>query len=85
MSPAAAVHVLDHDPDLAEHLDGEDFLAAQRLAVAREARFPRGPWDVVPEDFDGTEALGLLLIDGLLVRRVTVGHRTCAELLRQAT
>jgi CRP/FNR family cyclic AMP-dependent transcriptional regulator len=81
VAPRSVVHVLDHDPDLAEHLGPEDFDEARDQLIARVVRFPRGDWTIAPQDIDGSEDLGLLLIDGLLIRKVTVGHRTCAELL----
>jgi hypothetical protein len=43
--------------------------------------YPAGPWDVGPDDFDGTASLGLLVVEGLLAREVTVGDYTCSELL----
>jgi hypothetical protein len=81
MASQSAVRVLEHDPDLAAHLRPDDFSVARAQAVARVARFPRGAWTVEPDNFDGSESLGLLVIEGLLVRKVTVGGRTCAELL----
>ena len=44
-------------------------------------RDQKGPWMVDPHEFEASGSLGLLLVDGLLVRRVTVGERSCAELL----
>lgn len=75
------VSVLDHDPDLAEDLQPEELARAREHAVARVARYPKGAWSVSPRDFDRAGSLGLMLIEGLLVRQVTVGERTCAELL----
>jgi CRP/FNR family transcriptional regulator, cyclic AMP receptor protein len=43
--------------------------------------YPAGPWEVGPDDFDGRTSLGLLVIEGLMAREVTVGDYTCAELL----
>lgn len=81
MSVFSAVSVLDRDPDLGEDLDPEEFALARQQAVARILRYPKGPWSVAKTDFDRGGALGLLITDGLLVRKVTVGDRTCAELL----
>ena len=81
MSAFSAVSVLDRDPDLAEDLRPEEFAAARQQAVARILRYPKGQWTVGHRDFDRVGALGLLITDGLLVRKVTVGDRTCAELL----
>ena len=75
------IPILDFDPDLAEDLRPEQLWLAQRQVVARAVAVPSGPWAVSPEDFDGVGSLGLLVIDGLLAREVTVGDYTCAELL----
>jgi|SRR5579875_284097 len=79
MGPPIAL--LERDPDLGEDLGPAELAAARRRVLARVARYPRGPLQIEPTDFDGSASLGLLLIEGMLVRRVTVGRRTCAELL----
>ena len=73
MPRRSAVRVLERDPDLGAHLTPEEFRHANEHAVARVVRYPRGAWSVQPADFDGKENLGLLVVDGLLVREVTVG------------
>jgi CRP-like cAMP-binding protein len=75
------VAVLESDPDLAEDLDGEQLRIARRHVVAELISYPAGRWLVGPDDIDGVANLGLLLVDGLLARQVTVGDYTCAELL----
>ncbi len=81
MSVFSAVSVLERDPDLGEDLSPEDFPVARQQAVARVLRYPKGQWSPRRRDFERAGALGLLITDGLLVRNVTVGDRTCAELL----
>lgn len=81
MSVFSAVSVLERDPDLGEDLEPEEFELARQQAVARVLRYPKGSWSAALTDFDRTGALGLLITDGLLVRKMTVGDRTCAELL----
>jgi hypothetical protein len=78
---ASAESVLDHDPDLAAGLAPPQFALARRETVARMVRYEKGPWTVEPHAFDARGCLGLLIVEGLLVRRVTVGERSCAELL----
>jgi CRP/FNR family transcriptional regulator, cyclic AMP receptor protein len=80
-SSQALVAVLDADPDLGEDLTAEDFQLARRRAVAELCSYSNGPWFVKPEDFDGVGSMGLLLVDGLMTRQVTVGDYTCAEVL----
>ncbi len=76
-----ALAVLDADPDLGEDLSPDQLRAARPRAVAELLRLPAGPWLIEPEDIDGKAALGLLVVDGLMTREVTVGDYTCAELL----
>jgi hypothetical protein len=73
--------VLDADPDLGECLSEHEFETARRCAIACLVSFAAGAWSVHPDGFDHSGSLGLLLIDGLLIREVTVGDYTCAELL----
>jgi CRP-like cAMP-binding protein len=73
--------ILDDDPGLAEALEGERLGAAVRDCVARTIRLPRGWW-TPGEDLDGVQdGIGLLVLEGLLVRRVGVAARFGAELL----
>lgn len=76
-----AVAVLQVDPDLGEDLAPGDRALAEQAALAHVVRFGRGA-DPAPRDgFDPAGHLGLLILDGLIARRVTIGDRTCAELL----
>jgi CRP/FNR family cyclic AMP-dependent transcriptional regulator len=81
MATHSAIRLLERDPDLGEQLAEEAFAQAREQVLARVLRFPRGPWAPNPDEFDGSASLGLMLADGLLVRQVTVGERTGAELL----
>lgn len=73
------VCVLDEDPALLAAPDS----AARRRLVARSLSVGTGAWDPLdgdlPRDFDGW--LGLLVLDGLLVRQTQVNGLRCAELL----
>lgn len=74
--------VLDEDVDLAEALAPEVRERAARECIARTLRVPQGAWQpttAIPPD-DGA---GLLILDGLVVRRVGVDDRYGAELLGQ--
>lgn len=73
--------LLGSDPDLAEDLGTEQLEAARRQLVVKVVSYPAGPWTVLPDDFDQVANLGLVLLEGLLAREVTVGDYTCAELL----
>lgn len=76
-----AVPILEWDPDLAGGLTEQQQELAHRHVLADVLAYPSGPWNVGPDDFDGTASLGLLVIEGLMAREVTVGDYTCAELL----
>ena len=75
------VHVLDLDPSLAQGVPAAEHDQARQRAVARGlgiyATHLR-PVDLSASTPDGT--LGLLVADGLLLRRVTVASRTTGEL-----
>src|SRR5881227_2845615 len=73
--------VLVDDPKLAQHLRGERLAAAVRECTARTMQLPAGAWSP-PEHFDNMRyGIGLLILDGLVVRRVGVAGRFGAELL----
>ncbi|HEU4979191.1 MAG TPA: Crp/Fnr family transcriptional regulator [Solirubrobacteraceae bacterium] len=75
------VALLEADPDLGEDLADDQRALAGQAALAHLVRFGRGA-DPAPRDgFDPRGHLGLLILDGLIARRVTIGDRTCAELL----
>jgi hypothetical protein len=75
------IAILDWDPELAEDLPDAQRALARRYVLTQVVEFPAGPWEVGPEDFDGSASFGLLVIEGLMAREVTVGDYTCAELL----
>jgi CRP/FNR family transcriptional regulator, cyclic AMP receptor protein len=73
--------VLLEDPELAQNLRGERLATATRECVARAIHVPAGPWSP-PEYIDDVHfGIGLLVLDGLVVRRVGVAGRFGAELL----
>ena len=73
--------LLNEDPDLAHKLQGTELAAARQRAVARVILFDRRTWD--PTDICAQaddDCIGLFVLEGLLVRRVTVGKRQACEL-----
>jgi CRP/FNR family cyclic AMP-dependent transcriptional regulator len=79
---AAPCRVLLRDPDLGSALDERRLQRAQQECLALEAIVERGVWK--PEDAEGEAArggIGLLILAGLLVRRVGAEGRYGAELL----
>lgn len=74
-----SVRVLDVDPDLGERLSSADFEEARDLCRARLVRLPSGPidWNVT----EGPVPLGLLVLRGVLRRRIVIDDRHAAEVL----
>ncbi len=75
------IAVLDWDPELADELSEQQLELARRQVLAEAISYPVGAWEVGPDDFDGAGSLGLLVLEGLLAREVTVGDFTGAELV----
>jgi len=76
-----AVALLDVDPDLAAGLDGTELQAARRLAVAATMDVNTAGWDLEELRRTATDGwLGLFIVHGLMIRRVTVGKRAACEL-----
>jgi CRP/FNR family transcriptional regulator, cyclic AMP receptor protein len=75
------VAVLTVDRELAERLDGARRERAETLSAARVLRRPQGVWDATHDAAHGRDGLGLLLIEGTLVRHVGMGGRFGAEIL----
>lgn len=73
--------VLVRDPDLAGTLDGERLRRAERDLVAATMVAFEGPWDPEEQSETVRGGVGLLLLEGLVVRRVGRTGRYGAELL----
>lgn len=74
------VRVLDEDPGLARALDEKSLAVARRYVTASAIELERGRHD--PNAiFDGDGLVGLLVLDGLLIRHVRVGDREGGELV----
>ncbi len=74
--------ILEEDPDLAVGISPPARAAATAECVAPEVRIAKGRWT----DYQRPElehGIGLLVLDGLLVRRVGIDGRSGAELLGQ--
>jgi CRP-like cAMP-binding protein len=73
--------VLERDPSLAEVIPPELRERAIADCVAREITIPTGRWRGAPLVTGGGVGIGLLMLEGLLVRRVGIEGRFGAELL----
>jgi CRP/FNR family cyclic AMP-dependent transcriptional regulator len=78
-----ACRVLDEDPDLASDLDGRRLEEARRRCLAADVILEAGEWtreaEAAAEAARG--GYGLLVLEGLIVRRVGAPSRHAAELL----
>jgi hypothetical protein len=74
-------HLLVRDPDLAGALEGERLRRAERDLVAATAVAFEGPWDPEEAGESVRGGAGLLLLEGIVVRRVGLTGRYGAELL----
>ena len=73
--------ILADDPELTDGLSGERLDSAVRDCVAGTWDCPAGPWSSPEELPDMSRGIGLLILDGLVARRVGVAGRFGAELL----
>jgi hypothetical protein len=78
---AAAVRVLELDRELGSTLEPESRALAQARSQALVLGLARGAWEppIWPEGV--RRGIGLLLLEGLIRRRIEIGRRTSAELL----
>jgi CRP/FNR family transcriptional regulator, cyclic AMP receptor protein len=76
-------HVLSEDSELAEAIPAPLRAQAVDRCLARVRSVGRGRWrpDAGSENWVGPGGIGLLILDGLLIRRVGVDDRFGAELL----
>ncbi len=74
------IHVLREDPDLAEAIDIDRRERAIEECTAREFRIPTGAW-TGEAGAAPSAGIGLLMLEGLMVRRAGLGGRNAAELL----
>jgi CRP/FNR family transcriptional regulator, cyclic AMP receptor protein len=76
-----SVQLLTLDPDLARGLDQRRAREAAHRLYARAIEIPRGRWVPRPGAFESMRPIGLLVLDGLILREATVGDHPSAELL----
>jgi CRP/FNR family transcriptional regulator, cyclic AMP receptor protein len=81
--PVSLSHVLEDDPDLHDRVPEQDRRRALTDVVARVETLDIGTWDEPDSPENTRDGFGLLVLDGLLARRVTLGRFDCTELLGQ--
>jgi CRP/FNR family transcriptional regulator, cyclic AMP receptor protein len=77
----AFVRVLEEDPELAAALDPTSAQLATRHAIAAVEHIAPGAWEPTAPGDGGSGHLGLLVLDGLLMRDVTFAQAACTELI----
>jgi len=78
---SSRAYVLDEDIELAELVPAERMSAARQSSLAAVMDIPTGLWDARRDADLAREGYGLLVLEGVLVRRVGYGGRYGAELL----
>jgi len=78
--PEHFVYVLDHDAGLRAALPESERARARQHAVASVIELQIGDWDPATENGSDAE-LGLLVLEGLLIRDVTIADARCGELV----
>jgi CRP/FNR family cyclic AMP-dependent transcriptional regulator len=78
---ANVVAVLDRDADLGEGIPNEQLGLARQASLANVLTVAPGAWPVPGDPKDG---FGLLVLEGLFVREVSVERRNAAEVLGPA-
>jgi CRP-like cAMP-binding protein len=76
--PGAVIQLLREDPDLGENMPPQARRQATELIRARVFRVPKGTWD--PPEIDHG-MIGLLLLDGLMVRTLQLGRVSSSEVV----
>lgn len=75
------VRIFNEEPDLLTGVDDRSASHLRRRAVARKLWVEEGPWDLDADEQRWHGWLGLLVIDGLLIRTVELHGRCCPELV----
>lgn len=78
--PSGGVRVFERDPELIEHLSAERRRTAMRL-FAESWTLRRGVWNPEGNPPAGQLDYGMLILEGLMLCRCSVGRRASVELL----
>src|SRR5881392_3305735 len=79
----AVARLLDEDPDLHDCVPDSERQRAVAEAIARVESLDTGLWDEPDSPENHRDGYGLLVLEGMLARRVTLGRFDCTELLGQ--
>lgn len=70
--------LLDLDPDLGAQLEEPRRAAAGHELVVRLATLGVGPWTPEEDAFGAAGGIGLLVVNGFMLRHVALEHRAAA-------
>ena len=79
----ALARVLEEDPDLHERVPDSERPRAALEAIAPVQMLDLGLWDEPDTSTAHHDGFGLLVLEGMMARRVTLGRFDCTELLGQ--
>jgi hypothetical protein len=74
------IALIDVDPQLGAELDSDVREAARRSLIAVTSEVPSGAWEEPPAGYGPGNAYGVLVVAGFMLRTVTIGERTTAQL-----
>src|SRR3954468_9114255 len=80
-APSGSVLLLQADPELVRGIDPRRAREAGQRLYARVIELPRGRWSDAKAVGLGARPIGLLVLQGLLLREASVGDHPSAELL----
>src|SRR5918992_1202379 len=78
---SGSIQLLEADPELARGLDPRRIREVSQRLFVRAVTIPRGSWSPERMVHEGSQPIGLLVLEGLLVREAVVGDHPSAELL----
>ena len=78
---SGSIQLLEADPELARGLDPRRVREVSQRLFVRAVNIPRGSWSPGRTLVEGSQPIGLLVLEGLLVREATVSDHPSAELL----
>jgi hypothetical protein len=74
------VALIDVDPQLGVELTDDERDIARRALIAAASEVPAGPWEEPPAGYGPGNAYGVLVLDGFVLRTLTLGERATAQL-----
>jgi hypothetical protein len=75
-----SVALIEAEPQLAAELSADQRERARRAIVAAVSEVPTGPWQEPAAGYGEGNAYGVLVVDGFVLRTVTMGDRATAQL-----